>query len=99
MDARLDFGAWAAGAWREGRRLRREGALWIRRAAPVVARLNEATKPVAPSVFPLLAALSVLLAAHRPAFRQERPSQRLTSLGLGWLVAVERKRVTRVPAA
>jgi hypothetical protein len=58
----------------------------------------ESTKP-APSAFPLVAALTALLVAHRAAFGQARPAQRLTGLVVGWLLALERHTVTRVLAA
>jgi hypothetical protein len=61
--------------------------------------MAESTKPAAPPAFPLLTALFALLAAHRGAFRQERPAQRVTGLVLGWLLAFERHTVTRVLAA
>jgi hypothetical protein len=51
------------------------------------------------SPFPLLTTLFALLAAHRPAFRQERPYQRVTGLVLGWLLVFERHTLTRVLAA
>jgi hypothetical protein len=51
------------------------------------------------SAFPLLTTLFALLAAHRPAFRQERPYQRVTGLVLGWLLVFERHTLTRVLAA
>jgi hypothetical protein len=61
--------------------------------------MAESTKPAASSVFPLLTTLFALLAAHRPACRQERPAQRVTGLGVGWLLALQRHTLTRVLAA
>jgi hypothetical protein len=63
--------------------------------------MAESTSPAAApsSVFPLLTALFALLAAHRPAFRQERPYQRVTGLVLGWVPVFERHTITRVLAA
>jgi hypothetical protein len=55
--------------------------------------------PAPASAFPLLTTLFALLAAHRPAFGQERPAQRLSGLVLGWLLAFERHTITRVLAA
>src|SRR5512136_2572450 len=43
----------------------------------------------------LLAALLTLLAAHRPAFRQERPYQRAVALVFGELFAFARHTVTQ----
>lgn len=51
--------------------------------------------PVAPSLPPLLAALWSLLAAHRPAFRQERPFQRMLALTFAHLFAFARHTVTQ----
>lgn len=60
----------------------------------------ESTKPTASSAaFPLLTTLLALLAAHRVAFGQERPAQRLTSLVFGWLLTFERHTITRVLAS
>jgi hypothetical protein len=63
--------------------------------------MAESTIPIAAgsSAFPLLTTLLALLRAHRPAFRQERPYQRVSGLVLGWLLATERHTVTRVLAA
>ena len=65
--------------------------------------MAESPTPTAPSVpptaFPLLTTLFALLAAHRAAFRQERPHQRVTGLVLGWLLVFERHTITRVLAA
>ena len=49
-----------------------------------------------PSPRPLLPELFALLAAHRSAFRQERPSQRSEALLLGWVCAFGRHTVTQV---
>jgi len=51
--------------------------------------------PVSPSLPPLLAALCSLLAAHRPAFRQERPFQRMRALAFAHLFAFARHTVTQ----
>jgi hypothetical protein len=59
----------------------------------------ESTTPAPPPAFPLLTALFALLAAHRSAFRQERPAQRATGLVLGWLLTFERHTLTRLLAA
>jgi hypothetical protein len=48
------------------------------------------------AVRPLLPELFALLAAHRPAFRQERPYQRAVALVLGWICAFGRHTVTQV---
>ena len=48
-----------------------------------------------PSPRPLLPELFALLAAHRSAFRQERPSQRSEALLLGWVCAFGRHTVTQ----
>jgi hypothetical protein len=61
--------------------------------------MAESTTPAPSSAFPLLTALFGLLAAHRCAFRQERPFQRVTGLALGWLLVFERHTITRVLAA
>jgi hypothetical protein len=61
--------------------------------------MAESTTATPSSAFPLLTALFALLAAHRPAFRQERPFQRVTGLVVGWLLALERHTVTRLLAA
>ena len=45
---------------------------------------------------PLLPELFALLAAHCPAFRQERPSQRSVALLLGWVCAFGRHTLTQV---
>jgi hypothetical protein len=45
---------------------------------------------------PLLPELFALLAAHRPAFRQERPYQRSVALLVGWLCAFGRHTITQV---
>ena len=60
--------------------------------------MAESTTP-APSAFPLLTALFALLAAHRPAFRQERPYRRASGLALGWLLALGRHTLTRTLVA
>ncbi len=49
-----------------------------------------------PSPRPLVPELFALLAAHRSAFRQERPSQRSEALLLGWVCAFGRHTVTQV---
>jgi hypothetical protein len=51
--------------------------------------------PVTSSLPPLLAALSCLLAAHRPAFRQARPFQRMLALTVAHLFAFARHTVTQ----
>jgi hypothetical protein len=51
--------------------------------------------PVSPSLPPLLAALWSLLAAHRPAFRQDRPFQRMLALTIAHLFAFARHTVTQ----
>lgn len=48
---------------------------------------------------PLLAELSRLLAAHRPAFRQERCFRRMKALVLGYLFCFARRTVTQVLVA
>lgn len=48
---------------------------------------------------PLLPELFALLAAHRPAFRQDRPAQRATALVLGWLVTFGRHTISQVVLA
>lgn len=50
----------------------------------------------APALPPLLAALWTLLDAHRPAFRQERPYQRMVALVFGTLFAVARHTLTQL---
>ena len=45
---------------------------------------------------PLLPELLALLAAHRPAFRQERTARRSEALLLGWLCAFGRHTITQV---
>jgi hypothetical protein len=57
--------------------------------------MSESTPPPA-AARPLLPELFALLAAHRPAFRQERPFQRSTALVLGWLGALGRHTITGV---
>jgi hypothetical protein len=57
--------------------------------------MADATTP-SPPVQPLLAELFALLAAHRPAFRQERTHQRSSALVLGWLVSFGRHTITGV---
>jgi hypothetical protein len=52
-----------------------------------------------PPAFPLSAVVFALLAAHRPAFGQERTFRRASGLALGWLLALGRHTVTRVLAA
>lgn len=52
-----------------------------------------------PSPFPLSAVFFGLLAAARPACRQERTFHRLSGLAVGWLLALGRHTVTRVLAA
>jgi hypothetical protein len=49
-----------------------------------------------PTVRPLLPEVFALLAAHRPAFGQERPYQRSLALVLGWLCAFGRHTITGV---
>jgi hypothetical protein len=61
--------------------------------------MTESTKPAVSPAFPLLTTLIALLVAHRGAFGQERPAQRLTSLVIGWLVTMERHTLTRVLAS
>lgn len=51
--------------------------------------------PTAPALPPLLAALLALVAAHRPAFRQERPFQRALALVFGHLFAFARHTITQ----
>src|SRR5262245_2063462 len=53
----------------------------------------DATTPVPR---PLLPELFALLAAHRSAFRQERPYQRSGALLVGWLCAFGRHTLTQV---
>jgi hypothetical protein len=48
---------------------------------------------------PLLPELFALLAAHRPAFRQDRPFGRCAALVLGWVCAFGRHTVTQVLVA
>lgn len=48
---------------------------------------------------PLLPELFALLAAHRPAFRQERPFGRCVALVLGWVCAFGRHTLTQVLVA
>lgn len=57
--------------------------------------MADATTPSAP-VPPLLGELFSLLAAHRPAFRQERMHQRSSALVLGWLATFGRHTITGV---
>ena len=52
--------------------------------------------PFPAPVRPLLPELFALLAAHRPAFRQQRPFQRSVALLLGWLGAFGRHTITGV---
>src|SRR5215218_2879417 len=52
-----------------------------------------------PPARPLLDEVVRLLAAHRPAFGQERPHRRCVALALGWLVAPGRHTVTGVLVA
>src|SRR5579884_4202683 len=61
--------------------------------------MAESTKAAAPPAFPLLTVFFRLLAAHRPAFRQERTFHRARGLALGWLLALGRHTVARVLAA
>jgi DDE superfamily endonuclease len=49
-----------------------------------------------PAPHPLLPELFALVAAHRPAFRQERPYQRSVALLLGWVCAFGRHTITQV---
>lgn len=51
--------------------------------------------PVTPALPPLLAALWSLLTAHRPAFRQARPFQRMLALTFAHLFAFARHTVTQ----
>jgi hypothetical protein len=62
------------------------------------------TAPVRPTpavgpAFPLLRDWFGLLAAGRPAFRQERTGQRATGLAVGWLLTLGRHTLTRSLAA
>jgi hypothetical protein len=60
--------------------------------------MSEATThPTRPT--PLLDTLFSLLAAHRPAFRQERPYQRCVALVLGHLAAFSRHTITQLLVA
>lgn len=52
--------------------------------------------PTTPAPRPLLPELFRLLAAHRPAFRQERPFQRSGALLVGWICAFGRHTLTQV---
>lgn len=66
--------------------------------------MESTTRPLAPSpaaapAFPLATVFFGLLAAHRPAFRQERTFRRASGLAVGWLLALGRHTVTRVLAA
>ena len=54
----------------------------------------DATTPTTPR--PLLPELLALVAAHRPAFRQERPFQRAQAVLLGWLGCFGRHTLTQV---
>lgn len=54
------------------------------------------TDATTPAPRPLLPELFRLLAAHRPAFRQARPSQRSVALLLGWVCAFGRHTLTQV---
>src|SRR5512135_741818 len=56
--------------------------------------MNEHTTDEA-AVPPLLAALLTLLAVHRPAFRQDRPYERVVALAFGELFAFARHTVTQ----
>jgi hypothetical protein len=58
--------------------------------------MAESTTRAAAAAFPLLTTLFGLLAAHRPAFRPERPYQRATGLVLGWLLTFGRHTITRL---
>ena len=51
------------------------------------------------SPFPLTTVFFGLVAAHRPACRQERTFHRASGLAVGWLLALGRHTVTRVLAA
>ncbi len=55
--------------------------------------------PSPAAVRPLLPEVFALLAAHRPAFRQERPYQRSVALVVGWLGAFGRHTITGVLVA
>jgi len=57
---------------------------------------DTSTSPASSALPPLLASLWVLLEAHRSAFRQERPYQRMVALVFGSLVAVARHTVTQL---
>jgi len=56
--------------------------------------MADATTPFTPR--PLLPELFILVAAHRSAWRQERPYQRSVALLLGWICAFGRHTVTQV---
>jgi len=56
-------------------------------ATPLAA--TAAVRPLLPEVF-------ALLAAHRPAFRQDRTAQRSTALALGWLGAFGRHTISQL---
>lgn len=68
-----------------------------------MAESTTAAAPPAPGIaassFPLLTAFFALLAASRPAFRQQRPFERATLLVLGWVLAVGRHTVTGLLSA
>jgi hypothetical protein len=66
--------------------------------------MESTTRPAAApaaagAAFPLLTAFFALVAAHRPAFRQERTFQRASGLAVGWLLTLGRHTLTRVLAA
>lgn len=56
-------------------------------------------EPITASPNPLLPLLLVLVAAHRPAFRQQRPYQRCLALVLGHLAAFSRHTLTQLLVA
>jgi hypothetical protein len=57
------------------------------------------TAPASPAARPLLPTLFALLAAHRPAFRQDRPFGRCLALVLGWLCGCGRHTITQALVA
>jgi hypothetical protein len=58
--------------------------------------MSDPTTVVAGAARPLLPELFTLLAAHRPAFHQDRPYHRSLALVLGWLSAFGRHTITQV---
>ncbi len=58
--------------------------------------VERTTRPAEPAVAPLLVCLLELLAAFRPAFRQERPYRRCVALVFGSLFAFARHTLSQV---